>query len=154
MHQHGETKIFLSVFIDPSKEQSVFENRQRFDKNTICIRKFCQFCCFLQKLHPVTDMDDAELVRIVDALDLNEEDVDSDDQLFAPSRLCARRIYSDSESSEEVSQDEANESDSEESLRNFSEVTVENDRQYIYNCTICNHCNKGLHGVCISKHEC
>lgn len=84
---------------------------------------------FLQKLHPVTDMDDAKLVRIVDVLDLNE-DVDSDDQLFAPSRWCIRRIYSDSESSEEVSQVEDNESDSEESLRNFSKVTVENDRQY------------------------
>ena len=74
-------------------------------------------------------MDDEELVRIVDAIELNENDVDSDDQLCAPSRR-ARRIYSNSETSEEISQDEDNDSDTEEFLMNFSEVTVTNDTQY------------------------
>ncbi|CAD1475849.1 unnamed protein product [Heterotrigona itama] len=44
-------------------------------------------------------------------------------------RQCSRRIYSNSETSE-VSQDQENNSDTEESLNNFHEVTVTNDRQY------------------------
>ncbi|XP_026667264.1 piggyBac transposable element-derived protein 4-like isoform X1 [Ceratina calcarata] len=77
-------------------------------------------------------MDDAGLVRIIDELCITEEhgDSDEDEQLFAPSRRCDRRIYSDSESSEKESQDEDNKSDSDESLTNFREVNVENDIQY------------------------
>ncbi|KAI4487100.1 hypothetical protein M0802_012014 [Mischocyttarus mexicanus] len=75
-------------------------------------------------------MDDAELVRIVDALDINEEEVDSDEKLFSLCRRCPRRIYSDSEFSEELSQDQDRQNDSEESLSNFCEVTVDHDRQY------------------------
>ncbi|CAL7933000.1 unnamed protein product [Xylocopa violacea] len=75
-------------------------------------------------------MDDGELLRLVDELDIAEEQVDSGDQLFAPSHRCNRRIYSDSESSEEESEDEDDESDSDESLTNFREVYVDNDSQY------------------------
>ncbi|KAI4483420.1 hypothetical protein M0802_013413 [Mischocyttarus mexicanus] len=49
-------------------------------------------------------------------------------QNFLPKKILT--IYSDSESSEELSQDQDEQSDSEESLSNFCEVSVDHDRQY------------------------
>ncbi|XP_043488987.1 piggyBac transposable element-derived protein 4-like [Polistes fuscatus] len=123
----------FSVFLDPSNVQSVFKTIKVFIETQLAVVNFVSFVdTFLKKLYPVTNMDDAELVRIIDELDITEEhgDSDEDEQLFAPSRRCHRRIYSNSESGEEESQDEDNESDSDESLMNFREVNVENDIQY------------------------
>ncbi|KAI4504453.1 hypothetical protein M0802_000003 [Mischocyttarus mexicanus] len=71
-------------------------------------------------------MDDAELVKYIASLKL-EDDVDSGEELCSLSYRC--RIYSDSEISE-APQDEENHNDTEESLNDFHEVTVTNDKQY------------------------
>ena len=70
-------------------------------------------------------MDDAELVRMVDQMDLTHSD---DEEIVASTSRHPRRIYSDSEASDSESDLEGN--DSEEALRNFREVTVANDSEH------------------------
>ena len=70
-------------------------------------------------------MDEAELVRMVDQMDLPHSD---DEEIVAPSSRHPRRIYSDNEASDSEPDLEGN--DIVEALNNFREVTVANDSKH------------------------
>ncbi|KAI4478903.1 hypothetical protein M0802_014481 [Mischocyttarus mexicanus] len=71
-------------------------------------------------------MDEAELVRMVDQVDLGHSD---EEEIVASRSWHPRRIYSDSEASDDC-ESELEGNDTEEELRDFREVTVANDRGY------------------------